>query len=223
MHKATAASPARAAWRSCRGCRSTWPVCSDHSRFLWRDLPDALIPERDGLPFPSAEVFDVQRLSSSGHWQVPVITGVGQRLMILAWHAGPPAFGGAEERNRRRNHDETAFWTQLLDGRLPMPAPMPPFVLMGNANLDAEAGDGIHAAMQARCWPTPPCRIRARWATVPAQMLRDRRPPIGRAAPARCAWPISCHWVGLEVLDAGLVWPGDASAHALVWMDVAMP
>ena len=98
----------------------------DHSGFLWRDLPEAMIPRRDGSAFPSDAVFAIQRLSSTGHWQVPVVLPDGRRLTLLAWHAGPPVFGGRLDRNRRRNHDENAFWQHLLNGALPVTPPGAP-------------------------------------------------------------------------------------------------
>ncbi len=194
----------------------------DHSDFLWRDLPGALIPERDGRPFPSAEVFDVQRLASTGFWQLPVATASGQSLTLLAWHAGPPVFGGPEERNRRRNHDETAFWTQLLDGNLPMPPPSAPFVLMGSSNLDPEAGDGMHAAMQA---------------LIAHPALQDPM-PIGTRPGTDAPSAATAHWprgpgalrvsyllpsAALDVVDGGLIWPDGDASHALVWVDIALP
>ncbi len=194
----------------------------DHSGFLWRDLPSALIPMRDGAPFPSEQVFQIQRLSSTGHWQVPIRLPDGQFLTLLTWHAGPPAFGGRFDRNRRRNHDETAFWSRLLDGTLPIPPPQPPLVVMGNANLDPEAGDGINDAIRA---------------LLEHPALQDtrpiaRHPRTGQRSAATADWPrgpgaLRVSYIlpdaTLDVLDSGLIWPGDGSSHALVWVDLAMP
>ncbi|MFN3954260.1 MAG: endonuclease/exonuclease/phosphatase family protein [Pararhodobacter sp.] len=196
-------------------------AAQDHSTFLWRDLPGALIPMRDGAPFPSAAVFDVQRLSSAGHWQVPLRLPDGSALHVLAWHAGPPAFGGPMQRNRRRNHDETAFWALFLDGVLPFPPPAPPFVLIGNSNLDPEAGDGIQGAMQA---------------LLGHPALQDPRPmgphpQTGTPGVATAYWPrgpgaLRVSYIlpdaGQDVLDAGLIWP-ETGSHALVWLDLALP
>lgn len=118
----------------------------DFSALLWRDLPLALLPETDGQPFPSAEAQAIQRLSSHGHWAVPVQHPDFGRITILTYHATPPVFDGPQDRNGKRNHDETAFWTQYLDGAFG-PAPADKYILMGNANLDPSAGDGIGRAM----------------------------------------------------------------------------
>ena len=61
----------------------------DLSDLLWRDLPGARLPRTGDLPFPSEEAQAAQRLSSSGHWIVPVATP-GQALTLLAWAATPP-------------------------------------------------------------------------------------------------------------------------------------
>ena len=98
-----------------------------------------------GQPFPNAAVFDIQRLASTGAWEIGV-TAPGQRLTVMTWHAGPPAFGGAQARNRLRNAAENDFWRLRLDGALG-PAPQTPFVLLGDANLDPARGDGDGAVI----------------------------------------------------------------------------
>lgn len=197
------------------------PLAVDYSPFLWRDLPDALLPEQDGALFPSEAVFAVQRLSSTGHWQIPLLLPDGRNLNILAWHAGPPAFGGAAGRNRRRNHDETAFWTRLLDGALPFPPPEPPFVLMGNANLDPLAGDGMRAAIRGLL--THPM--------VQDPQPRGLDPRTGEHSMVNGYWPRGVGALrvlyllpdaGQQVTGSGLLWPEEGS-HALVWVDLALP
>jgi hypothetical protein len=117
----------------------------DFSGFLWRDLPGASLPDQ---PLPEA-VLAIQRLPSTGHWEVPLALPDGGTLRLLAFHASPPAFGGPGQRNLRRNHDEVRFWSLLLDGALPMAPPAAPFVIVGDANLDPNDGDGAGAAMAA--------------------------------------------------------------------------
>lgn len=116
----------------------------DFSRFLWADLPGALWPA--ALP---AQARGILRLSTTGHWEVPLILPDGSHLRLLLWHGSPPVFGPPGEVNARRNHDETAFWTALIEGRLPFTPPAPPFVVMGISNLDPVDGDGRHEAIRA--------------------------------------------------------------------------
>ena len=127
---------------------SRLPIDTDQARdfsgLLWADLPGALLPlGMDGA------VLRVQRLATTGFWEVPLRLPGGGRLHLLAWHATPPVFDGPEDRNGRRNHDETAFWLRLLTGQLPMPPPDAPFVLLGDANLDPIDGDGRPEALAA--------------------------------------------------------------------------
>jgi predicted RNA-binding Zn-ribbon protein involved in translation (DUF1610 family) len=127
---------------------SRLPIAADQARdlsgFLWADLPGALLPDAmDGA------ARRVQRLATSGFWDVPLSLPGGGRLHLLAWHATPPVFDGPEDRNGRRNHDEAAFWLRLLSGELPMFPPQAPFVLLGDANLDPVDGDGRPDALAA--------------------------------------------------------------------------
>ena len=115
----------------------------DYSGFLWADLPGNL------MPLAPPEVRAVQRLSSGGHWAVPVLLPDGRRLTLLTFYATPPVFDGPEDRNGRRNHDEVAFWLRLLAGELPFAAPQPPFVLLGQTNLDPADGEGRREAVTA--------------------------------------------------------------------------
>ncbi len=200
----------------------------DFSGFLWRDLPGGLSDDPSGLA-------GVQRLATTGFWDVPVETASGP-LHLLAWHATPPVFDGPEDRNGRRNHDEAAFWRLLLEGALPMPPPEGAFVLLGDGNLDPADGNGLrdgiaellaHPAMQD---PHP-------------KGQNDRTDP-GQAGDARLdtvLYPdlggLRLDYVlpsaGLEVSAAGVMWPatGDpvladlaaASHHFPVWVDIALP
>lgn len=119
----------------------------DFSTFLWKDLPGNLFPHVQSAPFPSPAAFAVQRLSSKGHWILPIDHPDLGRFHILTYHAGPPVFDGPEDRNGRRNHDETAFWMHYLNNALGT-APDDAFILMGAANLDPDRGDGRSVAMQ---------------------------------------------------------------------------
>lgn len=113
---------------------------NDHSAYLWRDLPGTLIAESD-------PAWETQRLSSVAHWTV-TLEAPGGPITIMTYHATPPVFDGPEDRNGRRNHDETLFWVHLLDGTFG-PAPSHRFILLGDANLDPVDGDGRSEAMRA--------------------------------------------------------------------------
>jgi hypothetical protein len=194
-------------------------AATDFSPMLWRDLPGALLPRLpDGRPFPSEAAQAAQRLSSVGHWAVPVRLPSGP-LMLLAFHATTPVFDGVEDRNGRRNHDEIRFWQHYLDGAFG-PAPARRFVLIGDANLDPGRGQGRRGAIRA---------------LLADPRLRDPLP--GRAT---VAWeqtgPLRVSYVlpsaDLRMGGAGVHWPPEgtpgraaaevAGPHRLIWVDLAV-
>lgn len=191
----------------------------DYSEFLWRDLPGAVRPEG---------VWQGQRLSTTGHWDVPIEVPGGQILHLLAWHATPPVFDGPEDRNGRRNHDEAAFWLRLLEGALPAPLPPEPVVILGDANLDPRAAEGRTDALQS---------------LLAHPGLQDPV-PMGAAGPATADFSaldgpglLRVDYIlpsaELAIMGAGVVWPGPedpflatveaASRHRLVWVDIGFP
>jgi hypothetical protein len=208
----------------------------DFSDFLWADLPGAIPPMVDGLPFPSAKAHAGQRLSSVAHWDVPVITPGGP-LHLLAFNATTPVFDGPEDLNGRRNHDEILFWQRLLDGDLPFGPPAGPVVVIGNANLDPTDGDGRREAIRAlladpRLQDPLPESIGGAQAANPEHR---GNPALDTAdwsdpRPGNLRVDYVLPDARLEVVDAGVFWPapGDplaqtvekASRHRLVWVDL---
>lgn len=212
----------------------------DFSALLWRDLPGATLPEAGGGPFPSAQAQAVQRLSTAGHWAVP-LQAPGGPVTLLAHAATPPVFDGPEDRNGLRNRDELRFWTLFLDGAFG-PPPEGGLVLAGNFNLDPADGEGHRAAVAA---------------VLADPRLQDPRPagaggaaapdPGHRGDPATdtADWPegapgnLRVTYVlpdaGWRVAGAGVFWPAPddpaaallgpdglaAGPHRLVWVDIA--
>lgn len=201
----------------------------DFSSFLWADLPGHLMP-----PETSPDVAAVLRLSTTGHWDVPLVLGEG-RLHLLAYHATPPVFDGDEDFNGRRNHDETAFWRLMLDRALPVAPPDAPFVILGDANLDPADGDGRRDGIAA---------------LLAHPAVQDPRPAgaHGRTETGQSGDPaldtalydfgglrvdIVLPSAGLRVEAAGVLWPPDsdplaatlaaASRHRPVWVDITLP
>jgi hypothetical protein len=192
----------------------------DFSGLLWRDLPEALVP-----PGTPPDVLAVQRLSTTGHWEVPLDLPGGGALRLLVWHASPPVFDGPEDRNGRRNHDEAALWLRLLEGALPMPAPPPPYVLIGNANLDPRRSEGRPEALRALLALGDP-EPKGSEGTATADFSADDGP-----GQMRVDYVLPS--ADLVVTDAGVDWPPAsdprrvtvevASRHRLVWVDVQLP
>ena len=114
----------------------------DFSGFLWADLPDTLMQDADPIRA-------IQQLSTTGSYEVPIVMPNGKTVRLLTFYGTPPVFDGPEDRNGRRNHDESAFWLHLIDGQLPFGAPLRPFVLLGQPNLDPVDGEGRPQALRA--------------------------------------------------------------------------
>ena len=210
---------------------SRFPIHADAavnaSDLLWRDLPDARLPQINDTPFPSAEALSIQRLSSTGHWMVPIALPGDHRITILTFHASPPVFDGPEDRNGLRNADEVLLWHHLLNGQLPITPPTGPIVVMGNANLDPQDGEGRHEAIQTllahpRLTPLAPVGAEAT-DTVDWQDPTPGNLRVSYILPDRA----------LNVADHGVFWPAptdarfdaiaQASRHRLLWVDLSLP
>lgn len=212
----------------------------DLSALLWRDAPDAVLPEQNGEPFYPEDALAALRLSHTAHWSLPITTDDGPPLTMLAFSATPPVFDGPEDRNGLRNAQETLLWRSYLDGHFGA-APHEAFVIAGKANLDPIDGNGLHEAAR---WltddprlqdPRPASRGGVHFADAdhfgdPSLDTADWRD--GAPGNLRVDYVIpSADW---QVLDAGVFWPapGDpgfdllgpdgqaAGAHRLVWVDL---
>jgi hypothetical protein len=199
----------------------------------WSDLPGAIRPEG---------TLGLGRLSTTAHWDLPLVLPGGGRLHLLVWHATPPVFDGPEDRNGRRNHDETAFWLRYIEGAFGPPPR--DFVLLGAANLDPLDGEGRAEALTALLAhplvrdvaprsaggaSAPQGGVNARHRGDPA--LDTTLWPDGPGKPGNMRVDYVLPSATFKVLDAGVFWPapgaslsGDveaASRHRLVWVDIA--
>jgi hypothetical protein len=205
------------------------PDIRDFSGFLWADLPGNLMPEDD----PAR---DLQRLHTTGAYEVPIVLPGGNSLRLLVFYASPPVFYGPEDRNGRRNRDEAAFWLRLLGGGLPMPPPEGPFVILGQTSLDPMDGDGRPEALRALL-------------AHPALQDPQPRGNHGRVDPGQAGdaaldtalydglgglrVSVILPSADLTVEGAGVLWPPDsdpmaatlaaASRHSPIWVDLALP
>ncbi|WP_367379427.1 endonuclease/exonuclease/phosphatase family protein [Loktanella sp. 3ANDIMAR09] len=212
---------------------SRYPIIADDvqdlSAMLWRDLPGATLPEG---PLGSADIMAVQRLSSTGHWIVP-IAAPGGPVTLMTYSATPPVFDGPEDRNGLRNRDELRLWTHILDHDAPQD-----FIILGNANLDPADGAGYRAAMQT--FLADP-RIIDPAPDSPGGLAAADPDHAGDPALDTADWPDDgpgnlrvsyvLPAVTWSVTGAGVVWPaGDdplaqaiavAGPHRMVWVDIA--
>jgi hypothetical protein len=145
---------------------SRYPIRYDDirtfQRFLWRDMPGALLPDDPATAAPadwySPAELAVFRLSSKSHWDVPI--RIGKRTVhFLVSHPTPPVFDGPEDRNGRRNFDEIRFWADYVtpraagyiyddEGRSGGLKPGSKFVIAGDQNSDPFDGDSVPDAIQ---------------------------------------------------------------------------
>lgn len=137
-------------------------------RFLWKDMPGALLPDDPRTPEPadwySPEELDVFRLSSKSHWDVPILIG-GKTVHFLTSHPTPPVFDdppnypAGVDFNGRRNYDEIRFWADYIipsrssyiyddDGNPGGLEPGAMFVIAGDQNSDPFDGDSIPGSAQ---------------------------------------------------------------------------
>lgn len=217
---------------------SRYPIgdVTDYSAVLWADVPDAVWPVVEGAPFPSTQAHAVQRLSTSGHWVVPIQTPDGSAFSILVFAATPPVFDGPEDKNGLRNRDELRLIEQMIDTTLGA------FVVAGNANLDPVDGQGFSGAMATFLTDSRIQDPKPR--SAGGQAAADHT-HIGNPAFDTADWPtegpgnlrVSYVLPSTEftVLGAGVYWPAPdspdaavlgpdgllAGPHRLVWVDVA--
>jgi hypothetical protein len=186
----------------------------DFSEVLWRDVPRGTLPST-----MTAQVADIQRLSTSGHWVVPIETSIGL-VTLMAYAATPPVFDGPEDRNGLRNRDELLLWENMIEH-----TPPDGFLVLGNANLDPLDGEGYSDAM-------------ANFLEIP--LLHDPHPRQPTAnwddeGPGDLRVSYVLPSVVFDVQDAGVFWPAPddpdvallgedglaAGVHHLVWVDIS--
>lgn len=143
---------------------SRHPILVDQVRTFrelrWSAMPQALRPEGH---YPEA-VWNVLRLSSKSHWDVPIGIGDpargGRVVHALCSHPTPPAFDGPADHNGCRNHDEIRFWVDYLTpgqagwivddrGRAGGLGDADSFVVLGDLNCDPQDGDARRQALLA--------------------------------------------------------------------------
>jgi endonuclease/exonuclease/phosphatase family metal-dependent hydrolase len=220
-------------------------------KFLWRDMPGALLPDDPATPAPddwySADALAVLPLSSKSHWDVPVRIG-SRTVHLLISHPTPPAFDGPEDRNGRRNHDEVRFWSDYLTprsagyirddaGRAGGFAGKA-FVIMGDLNSDPVDGASLHDAIDALLnhpridasfVPQSPgaAEASAVQGGVNATQRGDPRSDTADFSD-RFAGNLRADYLlpskGLRVCGGGVFWPTQSDPRAkLVWGDEPAP
>lgn len=202
----------------------------DFTEMLWRDTPEALLPQTEDGPFPSEAAQAIQRLSTTNHWVVPIDVPEIGKVTLMTFHASPPVFDGPEDRNGRRNHDEIMFWQHYLAEAFG-PAPRDRFILLGDFNQDRRGGEGIKSAITSvledpRLQDPMPRSSGSERATGDPLDTADWDDPVPGNLRVDYVLP-SADW---RVIGSGVLWPDPetplgqavelASRHRLVWVDI---
>jgi hypothetical protein len=230
---------------------SKYPIDKKNIRtfqlFKWKDMPNALqtLDPKTGQPWYSEQAWNVFRLSSKSHWDIPIKVGA-DIIHILASHPTPPVFDGKEDRNGKRNHDEIRFWHDYItpsagsyiydDNKKTGPLTAKQrFIIMGDQNASNVNGDAIYAGISS---------------LLNSPLIQDAKPQSLGAkeyAPDNINAPFyTAHWgmradyvlpskIGFKIVDAGVFWPQKSaetfrliknrqasSDHRLVWLDLQL-
>ncbi|MDG2339976.1 MAG: endonuclease/exonuclease/phosphatase family protein [Paracoccaceae bacterium] len=186
----------------------------DYSDLIWSEISWASLPTLNGEAYYSDEALATQRLSTRGHWVVPIGLPNGVEFRLMIYHATAPVFDGSEDRNGYRNADETRFWIHYLDQ-----VKYSNFAIVGNANLDPREGEGNRNAIRA---------------LLEQPNTQD---PFGNANNHTVDWSdidlgkMRVSYIlpssKMSASASGMTWPEttaeDASRHALIWVDIDMP
>ena len=199
-------------------------------KFLWKDMPEAQQPVLEGNNWYSAEEWNIFRLSSKTHIDLPVNVN-GTTVHVLASHPTPPVFDGKEDRNGLRNFDEIRLWADYIDpastylyddmGNADVTlAENTRFVIMGDENASAVEGDaaevnGVTAINQLLDSPlvNPNMAEDSDVFQVPTSAAgAANRTSSVYASTHTAGWAMRADYVlpsayGLKVAQSGVFWP----------------
>lgn len=190
----------------------------------WSYMEAAFLPVRDdGTPLLSKEQMEVARLSSAGHWCVPVALPNKSVVHFLCSNPTRPEKSGSNA--SRRNHDEIRFWADFVDeapwivdddgleGGLRRGLT---FVILGNLNADPTRGEKYRDPINTVLAATRKINL----GFVPAAPGGETGTSV---AGLRLDYILPSK--DIEVVGGGVVpWEGGTapSEHYPVWMDVAV-
>lgn len=228
---------------------SRYPIDTKNVRtfqhFKWKDMPGFLKTiKADGSDWYQPEAWALFPLSSKSHWDVPVKVGK-KTIHVLASHPTPPAFDGAEKRNKIRNHDEIRFWTDYISGSNNDYiyddkgvhggiADNSSFVIMGDQNASPDEGSGIADGIRSLL-----ASPKVQGEDAPSSKGGQEYSPNNPFAKNHTAFfRLRADYVlpsrsGLKVVNKGIFWPAkgepmydlvekreSSSDHRMVWLKV---
>jgi hypothetical protein len=230
---------------------SQYPIINEDirtfQRFLWSDMPGALIPTdvETGQPFYNKWAWENLRLSSKSHWDIPINVN-GDVIRVLASHPTPPVFDGPEDRNGKRNHDEIRFWLDYITpekgayiyddrgvyGGLSQDAS---FVILGDQNASP---DRVNDTKPVISELLASAQVNNQF-TPKSEAGKNNRPDNNYGQYHTASWGARADYVipskHFTVIKGGVFWPnvGDdlyrlvkdrasSSDHRLVWLRLAL-
>ncbi len=233
---------------------SRFPLDVENSRsfrnFLWKEMPDAAIPVlSDGSPYYSQEAWDIFRLSSKNHMDLPIVLPGGNTIHALISHPTPPVFDGAEDRNGKRNHDEIRLWKDYINNETYLKddsgvsgglSSNESFIIFGDLNADPLDGDSYQNAINQLLNDPRVHQEVSNGALIPSSNggaeHNQQSGNSGDPAHDTAFFGLRIDYVlpsaDLNPIASGVFWPssteenydltqnGAASDHLLVWLDV---
>lgn len=215
--------------------------------FLWKDMPNAAQPvdPTTNQPWYDDEEWDILRLSSKSHWDIPVKVN-GKVVHILASHPTPPVFDGKEDRNGAKNHDEIRFWNDYITpkksdyiyddlggtGGLEKNSR---FIILGDQNASKDEGEARKEAIESLL--TNPYTNND---ITPTSISGSQNTNSTFAATHTAAWGMRADYVlpsrsGINIKEMGVFWPekntplyrlvetrSASSDHRLVWANLLL-
>jgi len=196
-------------------------------KFLWKDMPNALLPQKNGAPYYSPEALSVFRLSSKSHWDIPVNVN-GTLVHVLGSHPTPPVFDDGTldvdsnvfDWNGTRNHDEIRLWADYVDsskgaylydddGTTGALGDEQRFVILGDQNASPDEGDATRGAINQLL---DSALIQGDF--IPeSQGGIDNDPANSLAKTHTASWKMRADYVlpsayGLKIEQGAVFWPG---------------
>ena len=233
---------------------SKYPIDTSEIRsfqkMLWSDMPNATQPKNeDGSNYYSEAAWNIFRISSKNHIDIPVQISKGKIIHTILAHPTPPVFDGPEDRNGLRNYDEIRLLNDYISGaeyliddkgRKGGLASGKSFVVMGDLNADPIDGDSSPGAIDQLLNHQAINTQISKGNLIPSSKGGENhnQKPDDRGDPAfdtaffgkRIDYVLPSN--GLKVIDSGIFWPAKgeplfdqvkdkkASDHLLVWVDI---
>lgn len=191
----------------------------------WSYMDAAYLPlGPDQKPLYTEEEKAAARLSSVGHWDVPIVLPNKSVVHFLCSNPVPPSLAGAGDISARRNHDEVRFWADYIedsswivddDGKEGGLRRGSEFVILGNLGVDPIKGEKFREPITTSLGAT--------------RMINfDFVPAAAGGSTDTCGAGLRLDYVlpakVINVVGGGIQrWPEKGpSDHYLVWLDIAV-